>query len=579
MGMAAIGQPELAGKVAEATAYELGCVGVNLIYGPVLDVLSTSRPSPLGVRAFSDDPVTVLTHGLDMIRGFNRASMLSCGKHFPSYGDVEFPDGTEFSLPSVVASADDLRKRAFVPFRACAQAGMDAILVGGCSMEIDGRKVSHACLDHDLVSNILRRECSFEGCIISDCLAMEALCHEIGTSQGVSRAIRAGCDMVTVCQSYQAQLEALISLKLAVHDGSISRQSLTDSNRRINKMKDRYTSWERALHPPGVAGLASRRLEHQTLSSRAFEGALSLIRDRSNGLDALTKLPKDAQILLLTPVVGLFPSIATRETPTQPDERPKAALAPGEETFQSFGAALAKSLKARLVHTSYSANGLRPLHEDLIERSSAVIVLTTDATRNSYQYAVTKHSNMQCKYQLGDNGQRKPCVVAALSYPHDFLADHSIETYICAYDFTEPSLRNLVRLLTGKLHTTTMPPLAAARRALNHPTDREQSRKTMWLVEAFNVDRDTAGLQKLLEITSRSQLLPQVREETCFVVRNSSMKTLLGLVVMSMQTSSAGHTDQIEAIVVDPGREGLGIEESLREHAVAVKHSASEARG
>lgn len=43
MGIAATGSPEMAFEVAKATALELSAVGVNMILGPVLDVLTNAR--------------------------------------------------------------------------------------------------------------------------------------------------------------------------------------------------------------------------------------------------------------------------------------------------------------------------------------------------------------------------------------------------------------------------------------------------------------------------------------------------------------------------------------------------------
>lgn len=43
MGIAATGSPEMAFDVAKATALEMSAVGVNMILGPVLDVLTNAR--------------------------------------------------------------------------------------------------------------------------------------------------------------------------------------------------------------------------------------------------------------------------------------------------------------------------------------------------------------------------------------------------------------------------------------------------------------------------------------------------------------------------------------------------------
>ncbi|CRK17844.1 hypothetical protein BN1723_011411 [Verticillium longisporum] len=59
MGIAATGRAELAYEVNKATASAVGACGVNMMLGPVLDVLSNARYQPLGVRATGDDPQEV----------------------------------------------------------------------------------------------------------------------------------------------------------------------------------------------------------------------------------------------------------------------------------------------------------------------------------------------------------------------------------------------------------------------------------------------------------------------------------------------------------------------------------------
>ncbi|KAH8898019.1 glycoside hydrolase [Thozetella sp. PMI_491] len=577
LGMATVASPDLTRRAAKAVASELSCVGINWIIGPVLDVLSASRPSPLGVRAFGDDPVTVLTHGVETVRGFKEAGVACCGKHFPSYGDAEFPDGSELSLPSIGTTIEDLQDRAIVPFRACAQVGLDAILVGGCTLNIAGKTTDYACVDRSIVSGILRHECQFEGVVLSECLAMEALYQDIGISQGVSRAISAGCDMVTVCHSQQAQLEGLNTLRKAVRNGSIPLHVLQASGRRIKKMKGKCTSWERALNPQGLARLADLHIENVALANQIYRGAISLVRDAPNNLERVRKMSEDGEILLLTPLIELFPSTATRQSLLRAAPAPSLGqLAPGEDTFQLFGVLLAETLGVKLAHTSYSSNGLRPLHEQLISRASAVIIMTADATRNAYQYGVTKHAIMQCRYQKGEDNLEKPLVVVALSSPHDFLTDKDVQTYICTYDFTMPSLRNVTSLFAGTLKPSSNIPLTLTRRSDNWSLDwNEGETRATWLVESYDKTRDRASMQRLLSRIPEAPPLEHILslqnaddvapEKRCFVVRNSSTGVIFGIAVGVAPSSHSGA--QIGTVLVDPDRRGVGIEKSLREHA------------
>jgi beta-N-acetylhexosaminidase len=125
----------------------------------------------------------------------------------------------------------------------------------------------------------------------------------------------------------------------------------------------------------------------------------------------------------------------------------------GERVFREFGRSIARRRNGKVSHTSYTANGVRPIHENLINRASAVIVLTADANRNIYQQGFTKHVSLVCNMQYTAGGEKKskPLIVVACSSPYDFAMDMSIGTYICTYDFTETALNSLVKVLYGDI--------------------------------------------------------------------------------------------------------------------------------
>lgn len=133
MGVAATGSPDLAYEVANATAKEVSAVGVNMIMGPVLDVLTNARYQPLGVRATGDDPQEVSQYGIASMNGYKNAGITTCGKHFPSYGNLDFL-GSSLDMPIITETLEQLSLGALVPFRNAIREGLDAIMVGGCAI-------------------------------------------------------------------------------------------------------------------------------------------------------------------------------------------------------------------------------------------------------------------------------------------------------------------------------------------------------------------------------------------------------------------------------------------------------------
>ncbi|KAK0742495.1 glycoside hydrolase family 3 protein [Apiosordaria backusii] len=587
MGQAAAGNAELAYKVAKATATEVSAVGVNLILGPVLDVLTNARYQPLGVRAVGDDPQEVSQYGIAAMNGYKDAGLATCGKHFPSYGNLDFL-GSSLDIPIITQTLEELSLSALVPFRnAIATGKLDAMFVGGCGITNPSMNVNHACLSDQVVDDLLRNELGFAGVAISECLEMEALRNEIGVKTGTVMAVEAGCDLVLLCRAYDVQLEAIAGLKLGVENELLTKERIYTSLRRVLKMKNACTSWAKALNPPGISLLSKIHPSHLNLSIKAYDDSITVIRDNEKLLPLNESMHQEEELLLLTPLVKPLPASSLTKNilesknksdsaPSEHDKwihRDRGVIMSGEGVFRELGRSLARARHGKLLHTSYTANGVRPVHENLIHRASCIVIVTADANRNLYQAGFTKHVSMMCS-MLRASGQKKSLVVVAVSSPYDFAMDKSIGTYICTFDFTEMAMAALVRALCGN---------SRARGTL--PGTLRKSRKAVksrqhWLVEPYDRDRDANGLNDLLSALARAaapnhrflttttahsfEIFNPNIEESHFVVRNSSTQALYGFCA----TYHTQGTGIIGAIFVDPTKRNVAIGRSLHRRAL-----------
>lgn len=587
MGLAAAGSKELAYEVAKATAEEISACGINLMMGPCLDVLTNARNQPLGVRTFGDDPQEVSAYGIASMKGYRDAGLATMGKHFPSYGSLEFL-GSQLDVPTITESLESLSLNALVPFRNGIREGLDAMMVGGCAMSSAGLNVMHACLSEQVVNDLLRNDLHFDGVTISDCLEMEALSHNIGVGGGTVMAINAGCDIVLLCRSFQHQQEAIEGFKLGLENSMISKERIQTSLKRVLKMKVKCTDWDRALNPPGLTLLSKLQPSHTTLSTKAYNSSITVVRDKNRLLPLTNIMEPEDELLLLTPLVKpLVASAASQalsEQASNGSPEPQiwersASVMSGERVFRELGRSLARQRSGRVLHTSYTANGVRPQHENLINRASAIVIITADANRNLYQHGFTKHVSMICNMQYSSGGEKreKPLIVVSVSSPYDFAMDSSIGTYLCTYDFTETALMSLVKVLYGDFT-----PAGALPGAISQSQKLSQS-KQHWLVEAFNEERDSNGLDNLIKscveghtpglhselssATSNSFLLrnPDILESH-FVVRNSSTQALYGF--CSTYFFKITGVGVIGAVFVDPGRRKLSIGHSLHNRAI-----------
>lgn len=119
MALGATWNPELAEQIGKQVGRELSSLGINLLFGPSLDVVSNSSPgqSDLGVRSFGGDPYWVGKFGQAFIRGVHKGSLNNIavvGKYFPGLGSSDrLP---EEEVATVRKSLEQLKQIDLAPF-------------------------------------------------------------------------------------------------------------------------------------------------------------------------------------------------------------------------------------------------------------------------------------------------------------------------------------------------------------------------------------------------------------------------------------------------------------------------------
>lgn len=612
MALAATGDPQLVYEILRAIATEIKKIGFSIILGPVLDVVTKLSHQLVGVRSFGTTIEDVVKYGRMCARGLQDGGLFTVGKHFPGIGNAAVDSLLE--LPMMGDSLEQLKHFNVVPFGELINEGLlDGISAAGCGVPNISPDETHACLSPIVINQLLRQELRFDGFVISECLEMEALYHSVGLGQGVILAINAGCDLVMVCHDMALQNEATDSIKKAVVNGNLDEETLIKSLKRIKKLQTRLPSWAQIFPEGEVSAKLPPTLfkneypvlweQHQQLSSLAYRKSITLIRDFDGTLPIAKHLSARGgnqvdSILLLTPLLNpIYPCKKTDTT-----ER----LFTGEEVFQKFGDFLSnhpinKTKSYNVLHTTYTANGLTPLHESLIERSKIVIFLTSEAGRNMYQIGIVKYVSILCGVNpqtltkgLGPVQPRKPLIIVATLSPYDFFYNKSIgSAYLCCYDYTDNALENLASVLMGdfeaegcvpgekKFLTKHKKSVAEGRTKNIHSSAHQPKRR--WLVDEFLMERDWQGLVKLLR-TNNDQLTNDgfykrldgllsstSKHQKHFVVRNSSLNILYGIVLTWVDESKCGH---LAYILVEKSKRLQSIGKNL--HVRAVRYLIKE---
>lgn len=551
MAMVATKSKVMAMQVAEATGRELKAVGINWILGPVVDVLTNSANKLLGVRSMGDDPDEVTEYALAFLEGFRRAGIATCGKHFPGYGNAVV--NSTLGLPVIQDSLDQLKAASLIPFQGIIEKNIDSIMVGGCALPKVTLREMYACLSEEVVRGLLRGQMGYEGVVVSECLEMQYLYDTVGVSQGAMMAALAGCDIIIICTQYRLQIQALSGIIAGLSDGILPGELVRKSAHRILTMKHGRLSWNEALNPPPLSALAQLKQSHSDLARRAYEQAITLLRDQENLIPLNRSIDEGSNILLLTPHITPISGYTD------------------SNFFSIFGKALIRYHSGRLQHTTYTEKGLIKEHHTLVSKAKAIILITTDANRNEYQISFTKTVATLC------NQLRLPLVVIAGSSPYDMALDHTIGTYLCIYEFTEACLKTTAKVLFGRLPAVGSFP--GSRLYQNQLTPFSLSSRQRWLVEEWSPQKPGAieSLQKLWEKcfpgrNGRGQfdlfvsVVGANHQQKHFFVKNSSTNQMYGF--CGTWVHAGQRTGSIIVLVVDPARRRLAVGKSLHERAL-----------
>ena len=228
------GRPEIAYRVGRAMAAELASVGIDLNFAPVLDVHSNPANPVIGDRSFAPDPTLAAAMGVALMRGLLDDGVLPCGKHFPGHGDTETDSHLE--LPVVRRSRAELEATELVPFRAAIAAGIPLLMTA---------HVVYPALDPDVPATISRRvlhqllriEMGFDGVIASDDLEMRAITDGRTIGDAAVASLRAGADVLLVCQDLARAVAAVGAVEAAVRQGGLAAGAIVDALARMARLR------------------------------------------------------------------------------------------------------------------------------------------------------------------------------------------------------------------------------------------------------------------------------------------------------------------------------------------------------
>jgi len=293
MGITAIGDVDLAYKIANLMGRQMAAIGVTQFYHPVCDVNINPLNPEIGVRSFGDD-VSVISKFIDAtVRGYEDAGITATIKHFAGRGD----SATDAHDVLDVCRGDKKRMQEveLAAFQAGVDAGASALMTAHTIFPAYDDEYP-ATLSKKILTDLLRGEMGFDGIIVSDAIGMAAILKKWPLPLACAMAIKAGVDTILLKADDESRSQCLFGIKSAVENGTLPEERVNDAVRRLLCRKYDQGLFEKAgkMDPAETAKIV-RNKENRDFSWEVAHKALLVVRDDKK----LLPLSKDKKILVI----------------------------------------------------------------------------------------------------------------------------------------------------------------------------------------------------------------------------------------------------------------------------------------
>lgn len=234
LAQGATGDPETAYQAALASGSELSYSGINMVLGPVADVLTNLDNQVIFDRTFGGDARMVSEFTRQAVLGYEEAGLIPVLKHFPGHGGVS--EDSHETLPVDPASRDHMAAQYLPPFESGMEAGVPVIMLSHIAYPAISGSPIPATLSPQLIQ-FLRSELGYRGVVLSDSMRMKAVNTETrGVEEASLQAVQAGVDLLLLNEPSQAR-RVRNYLVQAVETGRLSLERVNEAVRRVLTLK------------------------------------------------------------------------------------------------------------------------------------------------------------------------------------------------------------------------------------------------------------------------------------------------------------------------------------------------------
>jgi len=218
MTLGAIQDNNLIYKMGQQVAYDFKRLGIQINFGPDMDINNNPNNPVINYRSFGDNMYNVAKKGIAYFKGMQDAGLLTTAKHFPGHGDTNVD--SHFDLPLLPYSRARLDSLEEYPFREAINAGISGIMIAHMNIPaLDSTKHLPSTLSRPIVTGVLKDSLRFKGLVVSDAMEMKGVTKYFPNGEADVKAFLAGIDIIELSENSD---RAIKLIRRAIRKGLIS---------------------------------------------------------------------------------------------------------------------------------------------------------------------------------------------------------------------------------------------------------------------------------------------------------------------------------------------------------------------
>jgi len=280
MALGAIQDNNLIYKMGQMVAYDFKRLGMQINFGPVMDVNNNPENPVINYRSFGDNKYNVARKGIAYLKGMQDGGLIAIAKHFPGHGDTNVD--SHFDLPLLPFTRARLDSLELYPFREAINAGIGGVMIAHMNIPaLDTTKNLPSTLSRPIITDLLKDSLAFKGIVASDAMEMKGVTKYFPNGEADLKAFMAGIDLLELSQN---SYNAAKLIRKAVRKHKITQEEFDAKVKKILAAK--YWAGLNNYTPTNTKGLS------QDLNRSA---AAQLVQQLSDA--AVTLLKGDSRLL------------------------------------------------------------------------------------------------------------------------------------------------------------------------------------------------------------------------------------------------------------------------------------------